>query len=156
MAVADRFRLHHVCLEVADIRRTAERLERTFGFGPFELREHIAFTDLVAGDGRKIDWDHSNAFGAAGPILIELHTTHSIAPEVVREGLSQRPISHLGYVVDDLDEARDSVLAEGGREILRAANDAVELAYFAMPEVGIVELLKLNGIPGPEGDKERR
>src|SRR4029079_1067048 len=63
--------IHHVGYVVEDLPAATQRLARAFGAGPFPTLEHIAF-DEVTFAGEPAVYDHSSAFGAWGPILVEL------------------------------------------------------------------------------------
>src|SRR4051812_41726996 len=91
--------IHHVGYVVEDLRAAIEQWTRDFGAGPFQTLAHIAF-DEVTYEGAPAAYDHSSAFGAWGPILIELTQVHEARPP----GISRPPgLGHIAFLADDLD-----------------------------------------------------
>ena len=84
--------IHHVGYVVEDLRAGIERFARDFGAGPFFVIEHIAF-DEVTFEGAPAVYDHSSAFGAWGPILVELTQVHDAQPAGLADALT-RPARH--------------------------------------------------------------
>lgn len=134
---------HHIAVTVADIEGAADLVRREFGAGPFTLLEHVGFDELTLADGSVGRWDHSLAFSALGDQLIELSVTHSAEPPgLLAEMDSYRPLSHFGFVVDDL-AAESRRLAGGSAELLFTARGGpVELAFHRSPVYGLIELLQ--------------
>ncbi|HVP03428.1 MAG TPA: VOC family protein [Solirubrobacteraceae bacterium] len=106
--------IHHVGYVVDDLQSAAAAMWRTYGAGPFLAMEHLEF-DEVTYLGEPAAYDHSAAFGAWGPILVELNVVHSAAPPALQEALGRPGIGHAGFVVDDLDAVTERFLADGLR-----------------------------------------
>ena len=105
--------LHHIGYWVDDLEEAAWRAHRDLGIGPFALAPHISFASFVLA-GRPVDepvvFDHSAAFAAWGPIVIELGQVHEID-----EGLATAEV----YAEADRLGLGAFVLAMGGL-VLRA------------------------------------
>ena len=114
--------IHHVGYVVEDLRAGAERFARDFGAGPFSRMEHIAF-DAVTFEGAPAVYDHSSAFGAWGPILVELTQVHDAQPAGLAAALTPPGggVGHVAWLADDLEaETR----AAGGGRPARASTPA--------------------------------
>jgi catechol 2,3-dioxygenase-like lactoylglutathione lyase family enzyme len=74
--------LHHVGYWVPDLGVAVEHARRTLGIGPFLVARHVRFDTFRLADGTAIMdpgyLDHSAAFAAWGPIVLELAEVHSI------------------------------------------------------------------------------
>ena len=111
----------HVGYVVDDLENAAQQLAATVGAGPFL---HIGHVPLATATyrGHPAHYDHSTAFGAWGPILIEISQIHAAEPAGLREFMTPaaRPaIGHLGWLVDDLDTA-GAELERNGSELVHA------------------------------------
>ena len=74
--------LHHVGYWVDDLAAAQARWSRDLGVGPFDVIEHVPFDEFVlTADGRPhrdVVFDHSAAFAAWGPVVVELGQVHAI------------------------------------------------------------------------------
>ena len=112
-------RLHHVGYWVDDLDSALTRWNTDLGVGPFQVIEHVPFEEFVLiVDGRQYDdvvFDHSAAFAAWGPVVVELGQVHAIddrlaaAYGITRPRTAYRPrrrnpgaVSHVSWVVPDL------------------------------------------------------
>jgi catechol 2,3-dioxygenase-like lactoylglutathione lyase family enzyme len=107
--------VHHFGMTVADIRETQEFYARHFGFGGSD--ESITITDDWFGTGV----DHEGAQVKIGWLrrddaVIELH--EYIQPSETRRlkpDITDIAAPHIAFKVDDIDEIREQLLAEGVR-----------------------------------------
>jgi catechol 2,3-dioxygenase-like lactoylglutathione lyase family enzyme len=78
--------VHHVGYWVPDLPAAAEAASRTLGIGPFLLHRHVRFDSFRLADGTEITdpayLDHSAAFAAWGPIVLELAEVHTVDSEL--------------------------------------------------------------------------
>ena len=76
--------LHHIGYWVDDLDMAVERAIRTLGIGPFLVHRHVAFDAFRMADGTAITdpayFDHSAAFAAWGPVVLELAEVHTVDP----------------------------------------------------------------------------
>jgi catechol 2,3-dioxygenase-like lactoylglutathione lyase family enzyme len=144
-------RLHHLCYEVDDIERAACELARAYGAGPFFLREARPLAGVEFAPGVDCVWEHSIAFGSVLGQLVELKQVHRVEPAALAAALRQRPLNHLGYVVDDLAAECARVEAQGAERVVLARSGPVALAYHRVPALGLVETMQatpmLLGLP---------
>jgi catechol 2,3-dioxygenase-like lactoylglutathione lyase family enzyme len=95
--------LHHIGYVVSDLREGVQRFARATGAGPFFAMEHIAFDAVTFGDGPAV-YDHSSAFGAWGPILVELTQVHDAQPAGLASALIApgAGVGHVAWLADSL------------------------------------------------------
>jgi catechol 2,3-dioxygenase-like lactoylglutathione lyase family enzyme len=123
--------IHHVGYVVDDLRTGVERFARDFGAGPFFAMEHIAFDDVTF-DGSPAVYDHSSAFGAWGPILVEITQVHDAQPAGLAKLLT-RPgggLGHLAWLTDDLAAETGRLEAAGMRCFHTGRTGPVSAAWF--------------------------
>ena len=108
-------RLHHVGYWVDDLDSALTRWNTDLGVGPFQVIEHVPFEEFVLiVDGRRYDdvvFDHSAAFGAWGPVVVELGQVHAIDDRLAAaygmnpaaNGANPGAVSHVSWVVPDLE-----------------------------------------------------
>ena len=126
--------VHHIGYWVADLDDAVERAVRTLGIGPFLVHRNIRFDRFTLADGTEIDdpayLDHTAAFAAWGPIVLELGVVHSIDPALAA---AYRPdpdrIGHVSWVVDDLAAESARLEALGCPLIHTATIGAVAVAW---------------------------
>jgi Glyoxalase/Bleomycin resistance protein/Dioxygenase superfamily len=108
--------IHHVGYVVERLRPGVERFAATTGAGPFFAMEHIAF-DEVSFEGAPAAYDHSSAFGAWGPIIVELTEVHDAQPPGLRAALAApgARLGHVAWLADDLDAETARLRAAGLR-----------------------------------------
>ena len=74
--------LHHVGYWVDDLDAALKRWGDDLGVGPFQVIGHMTFEEFVlVVDGqehRDVVFDHSSAFAAWGPVVVELSQVHAI------------------------------------------------------------------------------
>jgi hypothetical protein len=106
--------IHHVGYVVEGLRAGAEGFARDFGAGPFYAMEHIDF-DEVTFEGVPAVYDHSSAFGAWGPILVELTVVHDARPAGLAAALTKpgRGVGHVAWLADDLEAETARLEAAG-------------------------------------------
>ena len=126
--------LHHVGYWVEDLDAAVDRAVRTLGVGPFLLHRHVRFASFTWADGTAVTdpayFDHSAAFAAWGPVVLELAEVHTAHPDIVAAyGIRTGDVGHVSWVVDDL--AAESTRLEGlGCRLLHTASlGAVNVAW---------------------------
>jgi hypothetical protein len=74
--------LHHVGYWVDDLAAAQARWGAELGVGPFEVIEHVPFDSFALADRDPargdVVFDHSAAFAAWGPVVVELDQVHAI------------------------------------------------------------------------------
>jgi catechol 2,3-dioxygenase-like lactoylglutathione lyase family enzyme len=128
--------MHHVGYWVDDLESAVERAVRTLGIGPFLVHRHVTFDAFTLADGTHVTdpayFDHTAAFAAWGPVVLELGVVHTINPglaEAYGISTSTAGLGHVSWVVDDL-EAETARLEEAGcRLIHTASSGAVNVAW---------------------------
>jgi hypothetical protein len=95
--------IHHLGYVVADLGVDVARFAASFGAGPFFAMEHIRF-DEVSYRGEPAIYDHSSAFGAWGPLIVELSQVHAAEPAGLREQLVAPGggVGHVAWLADSL------------------------------------------------------
>jgi len=127
--------IHHVGYVVEDLPAATARFARDFGAGPFHTLEHIAF-DEVTFAGEPAVYDHSSAFGAWGPILVELTQVHDAQPAGLAAALTKpgAGVGHIAFLAEDRDA-----------EVARL--EALGMRVFHTGRSGPVSATWLNGGP---------
>ena len=76
--------------------------------------------------------DHSAAFTAWGPVLLELNVLHSVAPAALRDALGARPgaVSHVAWTTDNLSAERQH-LANAGCVLLTTSVGGAVADWFS-------------------------
>jgi hypothetical protein len=126
--------VHHIGYWVDDLAAAVTRWRDDLGTGPFRVLEHVPFDDFVltAGgrDERDIVFDHSAAFAAWGPIVVELGQVHAIDPRLAAEyAVRAGAVSHVSWVVDDLAAESDRLRRLGCRPINTARSGPISVAW---------------------------
>jgi hypothetical protein len=98
---------HHFGYWVDDLDAAVERAARALGVGPFLVHQRIRFATFTLADGTEITdpgyLDHSAAFAAWGPLVLELGQVHTIDPELAAAyGLPATGTGHVSWVVPEL------------------------------------------------------
>ncbi len=97
--------IHHLGYVVEDLHRDVPRFAAATGAGPFYAMEHIPF-DEVTYRGEPAVYDHSSAFGAWGPLIVELTQVHDARPAGLRDSLVTPGdgVGHIAWLADSLDD----------------------------------------------------
>ena len=97
--------IHHVGYVVSDLRVGVAKFAATTGAGPFYAMEHIPF-DEVTYRGEPAVYDHSSAFGAWGPVIVELTQVHDAQPAGLRDSLVApgNGVGHVAWLADSLED----------------------------------------------------
>jgi len=103
-----------IAYAVPDARLAAQEWIERFGAGPFFVRPHIPVVDVVY-RGQPSPFDHTSAYGQWGALMVELVQDHGTSPSVVRERYAphESGLHHLAFIVGDLDEVTERLVAGG-------------------------------------------
>ena len=106
--------IHHVGYVVEDLGRDVPRFVAATGAGPFYALEHIVF-DEVTYRGEPASYDHSSAFGAWGPLIVELTQVYDAQPAGLRDSLVEPGggVGHVAWLADSLDDETARLAALG-------------------------------------------
>jgi catechol 2,3-dioxygenase-like lactoylglutathione lyase family enzyme len=138
--------LHHVGYWVDDLAAAQARWRGELGVGPFQVIEHVPFdsfalapalapalaTVLADGDrvGRDVVFDHSAAFAAWGPVVVELDQVHAIDDRLaVAYGVVPGAVSHVSWLVPDVAEESARLAGLGCALINTARSGPVSVAW---------------------------
>jgi methylmalonyl-CoA/ethylmalonyl-CoA epimerase len=126
--------LHHVGYWVEDLDQAVERAVQTLGVGPFLVHRSIRFSSFHLADGTEITdpgyLDHSAAFTAWGPVVLELGQVYSIDPGLAAAyGMPSAGVGHVSWVVPDLDVESARLAGLGCRLIHTASLGEVRVAW---------------------------
>ncbi len=129
--------LHHIGYYVDDLEEAVARAVRDLGIGPFLVHEHVTFDAFdvapdVAPGGGPVLFDHSAAFAAWGPVVLELGEVHAIDPALAGAyGVSPGAVSHVSWVVDDLGPEGERLTGLGCAPINTARTGPIHVAWHA-------------------------
>ncbi len=106
--------IHHLGYVVEDLRRDVPQFAAATGAGPFFAIEHLAF-DEVTYRGEPAVYDHSSAFGAWGPLIVELTQVHDARPAGLRDSLVApgAGLGHVAWLADSLEDETARLTALG-------------------------------------------
>jgi catechol 2,3-dioxygenase-like lactoylglutathione lyase family enzyme len=126
--------IHHVGYWVDDLDAAVDRAVRTLGVGPFLLHRNVRFASFTWADGTAVTdpayFDHSAAFAAWGPIVLELAEVHTAHPDIVAAyGIRTGDVGHVSWVVDDLAVESARLESLGCRLLHTASLGAVNVAW---------------------------
>lgn len=118
--------LHHIGYWTDDLDAAMAQATRLLGVGPFHVLEHVDLGDFRF-HGEPATLDHSAAFAAWGPVLLELNVLHEAWPAGLRVVLGGRPgtVSHVAWTTDDLGAEREHMAAAGCALLTTSAGGAV-------------------------------
>ena len=127
-------RLHHVGYWVDDLDSALTRWNTDLGVGPFQVIEHVPFEEFVlVVDGQEHDdvvFDHSAAFAAWGPVVVELNQVHAIDDRLAAAyGLASGAVSHVSWVVPDVAQESARLARLGCRLINTARSGPISVAW---------------------------
>ena len=126
--------LHHIGYWVEDLDSALERWDSELGVGPFEVIKHVPFDSFVLIVGgqphRDVVFDHSAAFAAWGPIVVELGQIHAIDDRLAAAyGMVPGTVSHVSWVVPDVAEESARLARLGCRPINTARSGPISVAW---------------------------
>jgi catechol 2,3-dioxygenase-like lactoylglutathione lyase family enzyme len=140
--------LHHVGYWVDDLDAAQQRWHQHLGIGPFQVIEHVPFEEFVlVVDGHRDDdvvFDHSAAFAAWGPVVVELGQVHAIddrlaaAYGIASAAYGINPaatcanpgaVSHVSWVVPDITQESARLARLGCRLINTARSGPISVAW---------------------------
>ena len=154
MSVVDSGTLHHTCLVVRDVRKTATALATSLGIKPWNVGT-IAPQECTV-HGRPVPFSFRVALAQVGGSSYELLEPVS-GDSVYVEHLQSKGegFHHTCLACPPLEamHAPKAELARQGRTMVQAGSlgDAGEFCYFDVAETGaILELLYLKALPPPE------
>jgi Glyoxalase/Bleomycin resistance protein/Dioxygenase superfamily len=106
--------LHHIAYWTDDLDRAMRDAERLLGVGPFRVIEHVPLGRFRFRDEPAL-LDHSAAFAAWGPVILELNQVHAVEPSELRDALGVAPgaVSHVSWWTTDLGAERSHMAASG-------------------------------------------
>ena len=106
--------LHHIGYWTDDLAAAMAQAERVLGVGPFQVLAHVDLGDFRF-RGEPAVLDHSAAFAAWGPVLLELNVVHDAAPAALRDalGITAGAVSHVAWTTDDLPAERQHLARAG-------------------------------------------
>jgi catechol 2,3-dioxygenase-like lactoylglutathione lyase family enzyme len=127
-------RLHHVGYWVDDLDSALKRWSQGLGVGPFQTLPHIAFDSFVLTvDGEEyhdVVFDHSAAFAAWGPVVVELSQVHAIDDRLAAAyGLAPGAVSHVSWVVPDVAQESERLERLGCQLINTARTGPISVAW---------------------------
>jgi Glyoxalase/Bleomycin resistance protein/Dioxygenase superfamily len=143
-------RLHHVGYWVDDLGSALMRWTQDLGVGPFQVIEHMPFDSFVLTvDGQEHDdvvFDHSAAFAAWGPLVVELGQVHAIddrlaaaygvtpaahgvTPAANNVAPGANSVSHVSWVVPDIAEESARLARLGCSLINTAQSGPISVAW---------------------------
>ena len=126
--------LHHIGYWVDDLATETGRWERELDVGPFDVIGHVPFEEFTLFDGGQprtgLIFDHSAAFAAWGPIVLELGQVHA-ADERLLAAYRVAPgaISHVSWVGPDLELQSARLARLGCRLINTARTGPISVAW---------------------------
>ena len=126
--------LHHIGYWVGDLGTETKRWQRELDVGPFDVIEHVPFDEFTLFDGGQprtdLVFDHAAAFAAWGSIVVELGQVHA-ADERLLAAYRVAPgaISHVSWVVPDLERESARLARLGCRLINTARSGPIEVAW---------------------------
>jgi hypothetical protein len=133
--------LHHVGYWVDDLDSALTRWGRDLGVGPFQVIEHVAFEEFVLTVGGEryddVVFDHSAAFAAWGPVVVELGQVHAIDDRLAAAygvapgayGVAPGAVSHVSWVVPDIADESARLARLGCRLINTARSGPISVAW---------------------------
>jgi catechol 2,3-dioxygenase-like lactoylglutathione lyase family enzyme len=126
--------LHHVGYWVDDLAEAQSRWAGELGVGPFQVIEHVPFDSFAVADGdqvrRDVVFDHSAAFAAWGPVVVELDQVHAIDDRLAAAyGVVPGAVGHVSWVVPDVARESARLAAAGCALINTACSGPISVAW---------------------------
>jgi methylmalonyl-CoA/ethylmalonyl-CoA epimerase len=118
--------LHHIGYWVDELDAAMEQASRLLGVGPFRVLEHVDLGEFRF-RGEPAVLDHSAAFTAWGPVLLELNVVHQVQPAELRDALGLRhgAVSHVAWTTGDLQAEREHLARSGCALLTSSAGGAM-------------------------------
>lgn len=106
-------------------------MHRDLGIGPFAHAPHITFASFeMPNRTGEIAFDHSSAFAAWGPVVVEISQVHAIDDELAEAyGVRSRGVSHVSWLAPDLAAERARLRAAGCELINTARTGPVSVEW---------------------------
>jgi len=128
------FALHHIGYWVDDLDAAMKQWSRDLDVGPFSVIEHIAFEEFVLAAAcparDDVVFDHSAAFAAWGPIVVELGQVHAIDDRLAAAyRVTPGAISHVSWVVPDVGQESARLERLGCQLINTARSGPISVAW---------------------------
>jgi methylmalonyl-CoA/ethylmalonyl-CoA epimerase len=129
--------LHHIGYWVDDLPAAMAHATELLGVGPFKVLEHVDLGDFRF-NGEPALLDHTAAFTAWGPVLLELNQLHDAQPPELRAALGVRhgAVSHVSWTTDDLTAEGDHMAAAGCALLTTSVGGAVANWFSGGPLFG--------------------
>jgi catechol 2,3-dioxygenase-like lactoylglutathione lyase family enzyme len=126
--------IHHIGYWVDDLRSAQARWSENLEVGPFQVIEHVAFDSFVLTlDGQQRDdvvFDHSAAFAAWGPLVVELGQVHLIDDRLAAAyRVVPGAVSHVSWMVPDLAQESARLARLGCAPINTARSGPISVAW---------------------------
>jgi catechol 2,3-dioxygenase-like lactoylglutathione lyase family enzyme len=127
-------RLHHIGYWVDDLDTALTDWDQGLGVGPFQVIKHVPFEEFVLAVGearyRDVVFDHSAAFAAWGPVVVELNQVHAIDDRLAAAyGIAAGAVSHVSWVVPDVEQESARLARLGCRLINTARSGPISVAW---------------------------
>ena len=125
---------HHIGYWVGDLATETRRWERELDVGPFQVIGHVPFEEFTLFDGGQpradAVFDHSAAFAAWGPLVVELGQVHAADDRLLAAyRVTPGAISHVSWVVPDVAEESERLIRLGCRLISTARSGPISVAW---------------------------
>jgi hypothetical protein len=126
--------IHHIGYWVDDLAAAMARWGQDLGVGPFQVIEHVPFDSFVLTAGGRehtdVVFDHSAAFAAWGPIVVELGQVHACDDRLAAAyRVVPGTVSHVSWVVPDVAEESARLERLGCALINTARSGPVSVAW---------------------------
>jgi hypothetical protein len=126
--------IHHIGYWVDDLGAAMARWGQDLGVGPFQVIEHVPFDSFVLFAGGQehgdVVFDHSAAFAAWGPVVVELGQVHACDDRLAAAyGVAPGAVSHVSWVVPDVVGESERLARLGCRLISTARSGPVSVAW---------------------------
>jgi len=131
--------LHHIGYWVDDLESAQARWGKDLGVGPFQVIAHVpfdAFDVAAVGPSERdapagvVRFDHSAAFAAWGPVVVELDQVHAIDERLAAAyGVVPGAVSHVSWMVQDLAGESARLERLGCRLISTARSGVIAVAW---------------------------
>jgi hypothetical protein len=126
--------LHHIGYWVDDLDSAMKQWGQDLDVGPFQVIERVPFDSFVfTADGEQyhdVVFDHSAAFAAWGPVVVELGQVHTIDDRLAAAyDVTPGAISHVSWVVPDVEQESARLERLGCRLINTARSGPIRVAW---------------------------